>query len=105
MPHYCPQIVVRMACIFPAGEQPGYFSDLLIAGGFISPKPERHANTSKESLVVQINQCIVVCKSWQGILNVVRDVVPVMDAVNVATAFHRMAKLFKYSKVGSCSAV
>ena len=94
-----------MACVCSAGEQPGYFSDLLIAGGFITPELERRAQTSKESLGVQINQCIVACKSWQGILNVVRDTVPVMDAVNVSTAVHRMAKLFKYSKVYSCSAV
>ena len=83
----------------PAGQQPGFFSDLLIAGGFITLDLERHAQTSKESLGVQINQCIVSCKSWQGILNIVRDLAPAMDAVNVATAIHRMAKLFKYSKV------
>lgn len=104
MLQYCPQSV-RMACICPAGEQPGYFSNLLIAGGFITPELERHAQTSETSLGVQINQCIVSCKSWQGILNVVRDTIHVMDAVNVSTAIHRMAKLFKYSKVHSCSAV
>lgn len=97
--------MVCMACVCVAGEQPGYFADLLIAGHFITPELQRCAGTSKESLGVQINQCIVACKSWQGILNVVRDTVPVMDAVNVATAIHRMAKFFKYSKVYSCSAV
>lgn len=88
-----------MACVCTAGQQPGFFADLLIAGGFITPQLERHAETSKESLGVQVNQCVVSCKSWQGILDVVRDLAPVMDPVNVATAIHRMAKLFKYSKV------
>ena len=91
--------LVGMACVCTAGQQPGFFSDLLIAGEFITPDLERHAQTSKESLGVQVNQCIVSCKSWQGVLNVVRDLAPVMDAVNVSTAIHRMAKLFKHSKV------
>ena len=91
--------LVPMACVCPAGQQPGFFSHLLIASGYITPDLQRHAQTSKESLGVQVNQCIVACKSWQGILNVVRDLAPVMDAVNVSTAIHRMAKLFKYSKV------
>ena len=83
-----------------AGQQPGFFSDLLIAGDFLTPTLKRHADISKSSLGLQINQCIVACKSWPAILNVVRDLAPVFGGVNVSTAIHRIAKLFKSSKVG-----
>ena len=83
-----------------AGQQPGYFSDLLIAGDFLTLQLERHPDVSKESLGWQVNQCIVASNTWRGVLNIIRDLISVFDIVNMSTAMHRMAKLFKYSKVG-----
>ena len=98
------RVVLIKPCACTAGQKPGYFSDLLIAGGFITPQLEKHPDTSDKSLGVQVNQCIMATTSWQGLLNLVRDLGPVFDSVNVSSAIHRLAKLFKYSRVGSCSA-
>ena len=97
-------VVMMNPCACTAGQKPGYFSDLLIAGGFITPQLEKHPDMSDKSLGLQVNQCIMAITSWQGILNLVRDLGPVFDSVNVSSAIHRLAKLFKYSRVGSRSA-
>lgn len=92
-------MIVKEPCACAAGQKPGYFSDLLIAGGFITPQLEKHPDMSEKALGVQVNQCIMATTSWQGILNLVRDLGPVFDSVNVSSSIHRLAKLFKHSRV------
>lgn len=52
-----------------------------------------------EAVGLQVNQCIVRSETAQGVLNIVRDLLPVFDRVNIATSMHRLAKLVKDNKV------
>lgn len=87
-----------------AGQKPGYYTDLLVAAGFLTPQLEKHPETSAHALGLQINRCLMATKSWHGILNIGRDLSHVFDSVNVSSAIHRIAKLIKYSRVGCCTA-
>lgn len=83
------------------GQKPGYYTDLLVAAGFLTPQLEKHPETSAHALGLQINRCLMATKSWHGILNIGRDLSHVFDSVNVSSAIHRIAKLIKYSRTPS----
>ena len=82
-----------------AGEQAGYFLELLIQGGFLTADLDRVMDVPMEAVGLQVNQCIVRSETAQGVLNIVRDLLPVFDRVNIATSMHRLAKLVKDNKV------
>ena len=47
---------------------------------------------------------ILQASSWHGILSITRDLAPLFDAINIAAAMHRLAKI-AYSKQVGCPAV
>ena len=86
-----------------SGEAPGYYMDLLVQGGLITPDLEPHPDCPQEAMGLQINTCIVRFNTPAGVLHITRDLHPLFDVVNTATAMHRLAKLVKKLKVGPYS--
>ncbi|KAL0022739.1 hypothetical protein WJX77_009701 [Trebouxia sp. C0004] len=94
--------VLRLASDFEQqGETRGYFVQMLVDAGLISPDVQRQPDCPEEALGLAVNHCIVRSSTVRGVFNVIRDLLPVFDTVNTATSMHRIAKTGKYDKTSS----